>query len=590
MSEYTKENVITSAWSRNIPARFKICPVMGKKIHKDAENLIRINLIAAFTVFAIGALCAMLLVLTRWQAVHLLPVDWYYRILTAHGVNMLIFFMIFFEMALFYFSGPVMLDCRLPTPLLGWAGFALMCCGVVLVEYTIFTGQADVLFTSYVPLKAHLLYYMGIALFAVGALLVTGLFFAVLVIARRERTYKGSVPLFTFAGLTAAIITVMTISHGAAIYIPTLLWAAGQFELDAEIYRIIFWGLGHCSQQINVAFQVGIWYLLGGLTCGAVVLNEKVSRIAFFLYILFISMGSAHHLLVDPGLGPAWKIWNTSYAMYLAVLASLIHGFTVPGGLEYGMRLRGFVRGKFEWLQKAPWGDPGFSGMFLSLVIFGFLGGITGVTLGAEQINIIAHNTLRITGHFHVTVVGGAALSFMAMGWYTIPLCFSKKISFWRLARIQPYVFAIGICTMGMSMIALGALGIPRRHWDVSFANALFDVQFPPMSSILFALMGIGGVTAAIAGLMFSTCTLGSIFFGTELLPSDYNSRVKTPGVLYGISHFPRQSFTDAEVEKIHQSGGAQGTVVLVCLLLACFILFYFTNWQLLSSVLWRVG
>ncbi len=61
---------------------------------------------------------------------------------------------------------------------------------------------------------------------------------------------------------------------------------------------------------------------------------KTVSRGAFLLYILFINLASAHHLLVDPGLGATWKIWNTSYAMYLAVLASLVHGFTVPAGIE----------------------------------------------------------------------------------------------------------------------------------------------------------------------------------------------------------------------------------------------------------------
>jgi hypothetical protein len=48
--------------------------------------------------------------------------------------------------------------------------------------------------------------------------------------------------------------------------------------------------------------MVSVWYLLAALTVGGVVLNEKVSRWAFVLYILFISMASAHHLLVDPGI------------------------------------------------------------------------------------------------------------------------------------------------------------------------------------------------------------------------------------------------------------------------------------------------
>ena len=147
--------------------------------------------------------------------------------------------------------------------------------------------------------------------------------------------------------------------HGAAIYIPTFLWSLGLMNVDPEVYRMVWWGLGHSSQQINVAAMVAIWYMLGALTIGAVVLNEKISRSAFVLYILFISMASAHHLLVDPGMGPAWKIVNTSYFMYMAVLASMIHGFTVPAGMELGMRLRGFTNGMFDWLRRAPWGDPG---------------------------------------------------------------------------------------------------------------------------------------------------------------------------------------------------------------------------------------
>src|SRR5690606_10052832 len=126
-----------------------------------------------------------------------------------------------------------------------------------------------------------------------GALVVTGLFFASLVVAKRDKTYEGSIPLVTFGALTAAVISVITLLHGAAIYVPTLFWAMGKGTVDPQIYRMVFWALGHCSQQINVAAQVAVWYLLGGLTVGAVVLNEKVSRMAFVLYVLFISMASA---------------------------------------------------------------------------------------------------------------------------------------------------------------------------------------------------------------------------------------------------------------------------------------------------------
>ena len=64
-------------------------------------------------------------------------------------------------------------------------------------------------------------------------------------------------------------------------------------------------------------------------------------------------------------------------------------------------RRNGYNKGIFEWLRKAPWGNPAFSGMFLSLVMFGFIGGISGVVLGTEQLNVLMHNTLYVPGHFH---------------------------------------------------------------------------------------------------------------------------------------------------------------------------------------------
>jgi cytochrome c oxidase subunit 1 len=565
--------------------RSRTCEVTGLRVEWHAETLIKVNAVVAVVNFLVGIVAAFGIVMTRWQAVHLLPADLFYRFLTLHGLNMLIFFIIFFEMAVLYFAGPVLLSCRLPAPAWGWLAFALMVVGMLLTNATVLAGRADVLFTSYPPLQAHPLYYVGIILFAVGALIVTALFFATLVVARRERTYTGSIPLVSFGALTAAIIAVITLLHGAAIYIPTLLWSLGLMNVDPQIYRMVWWGLGHSSQQINVAAHVSIWYLLAALTVGGVVLNEKISRMAFVLYVLFISMASAHHLLVDPGMGPAWKIWNTSYAMYLAVLASMVHGFTVPAGIEMGQRLRGYTRGTFDWLKKAPWSDPGFSGMALSVVIFGFLGGVTGVTIGTEQINIIAHNTLRVPGHFHTTVVGGTALAFMAVTYYVLPLIFGKRVAFWGLAKIQPYLFGVGIVILAMSMIFQGIFGVPRRHWDVSFSNAPFPVEYHPVVQLFQATMGIGGLLAIAGGLAYIAIAVVSVFFGRPFRLQDTHDR---SGVPQGVWNLPRQTHDAAQVAAVHR-GGTPGTLVLVFIFFACFVLYYFANWKILSF-LWKVG
>jgi cytochrome c oxidase subunit 1 len=449
-------------------------------------------------------------------------------------------------------------------------------------------GKADVLLSSYIPLRADPLYYLGIIFFAVGALLVCGQFFATLVIAKRERSYAGSLPLVTFGAVTAAIIAVITLLHGAATYIPTFLWSVGLMQMDPQVYRLLWWAMGHSSQQINVAAMVSIWYLLGGLTVGAVVLNEKISRTAFVLYILFISMASAHHLLVDPGFSSAWKVVNTSYFMYMAVLASMLHGFTVPAGIEVGQRLRGVTQGLFGWVKRAPWGDPGFSSLVLSVVVFGFVGGITGVTIGTEQINMVAHNTLRVPGHFHATVVSGTAMAFMGLTYYLIPLIFQKKVAFWRAAQLQPYLFAGGMLVFSIFMSFSGGFGVPRRHWDITFANAPFEQAFHPAVDALMGIMALGGLAAALGGGLYILITVWSVFFGKPFTEEERLRGVK--GVPQGLSRPPRPATLEDEANlPAGKLGHAPGTMILVLIFLAAFALYYFANWKILSFV-WKIG
>lgn len=576
------------------PASFRTCDVTGLKVDRQAELLVRANAVVSVVALLIGAIAALLLVLTRWQAVHLLPADWYYRLLGVHGMNMLIFFIIYFEMAVLWFAATVLLNARPAAPRLGWFNFGLMLLGTLMVEWAQWTGRADVLFTSYVPLRAHPVYYLGIILFAVGALLVTFQFFATLSIAKKERTYEGSMPLVVYGAMTAAIIAVITLVHGALIYIPTFLWSLNLMDApDPQVYRMVWWALGHSSQQINMAAQVAIWYMLGALTVGAVVINEKVSRTAFVLYVLFISMASAHHLLVDPGFGPAWKIANTSYFMYMAVLASMIHGFTIPAGMELGMRLRGYTDGMFGWLRRAPWGDPGFSSLVLSVSIFGFVGGITGVTIGTEQINMVVHNTLRVPGHFHSTVVSGTAMAFMGATYYLLPLVFRRRVAFWGLAKIQPYLFSLGVLLLAMGMTFAGSFGVPRRHWDISFSNAPYSVEFTPAVDLMLAIMGIGGILAVTGALIFIAIAVKSVFFGEKI--ETITRGVAMVGVPQGLTHPPvHNKDADTKNEEFHAParglmGPTPGTIILVAVFFIAFVTYYFTNWKLLSF-LWKIG
>ncbi len=562
-----------------IDRRFRICPDTGLALHRPAERLIKANAVAAVVCLLVGGILAIGVALTRWPAVHLLPVTSFYTALTAHGLDMLIFWIIFFEIAVLYFASSTLLRCRLATPRLAWLGFALMVIGAVLTNLVILQGRSSVMMTSYVPLRAEPGFYLGLILFAVGALIGCFIFLGTLVIARYEKTYDGSIPLVVFGALTACIIAIFTIASGAIVLIPTFLWSIGLVShFDPLMYRVIWWGMGHSSQQINVATQIAIWYAIAAIVFGARPMSERVSRTAFLLYILFLQLASAHHLLVDPGISSSWKVFNTSYFMYLAVLASMIHGLTVPGSIELAQRRKGLTKGLFEWLRKAPWGNPVFSSMFISLVGFGFLGGITGVMMGTEQLNINVHNTLYVPGHFHATVVVGTTLAFMGLTYFLVPVLFRREIIFKGLARWQPYIYGLGMSAVSLFMMGAGTLGVPRRDWDITGAGLPFAPHWPGAAYLMLGLLGISAIVAVLGGAAFIVITVGSILFG---------KRLETGETTTAPSRLERAAPVAAALEG-YGGGGTlvtPGTFVLALVFLLTFVVYYFISWKYLGTV-----
>jgi cytochrome c oxidase subunit 1 len=561
---------------------FRTCPESGLQFHKPAEQLMRANAVVAIVILLVGGIAALMVTLTRWPAIHLLPADRFYQLLTTHGVNMLIFWIITFEIAILYFCSSTLLRCRLATPRIAWLGFALMVIGIVVNNLAVLNGDASVMMTSYVPMPANPNFYLGLILFAVGALLGCFVFLGTLVIAKEEKTYEGSIPLVTFGALTACIIAVFTIASGAIILVPTYLWSLGYINhIDAAMYRLVWWAFGHASQQINVAAHVAVWYAIAAIVFGAKPLSEKVSRTAFFLYIAFLQLAAAHHLLVDPGISSEWKIFNTSYAMYLAVLASMIHGLTVPGSIEVAQRAKGLTKGLFEWLRKAPWGNPVFSGMFISLIGFGFIGGISGVVMGTEQINIIIHNTIYVPGHFHATVVIGTTLAFMSLTYFLIPVLFRREVVMPGLAKWQPYLFGFGMGVFTLAMMGAGTLGVERRHWDMAFTDSALAFDYPASAFTFMGVVGISGVAAILGGAIFVLITVISVFFG---------KRVGSESS-YGFStSILRKAEPDIVPAGGHAAAGkwgfaAPGTFLLAIFFLLIFVLYYAVNWKYLASV-----
>ena len=558
-------------------ARFWTCNTTGLKVHEAAVPPLMVNAVTAVVFLLIGGFLALLVGLTRWEAVHLLSPKWYYLVLTLHAWSMLIFWIIFMEVAILYFAATAVLNARLVTPQAAWLAYALMLGGALLAAFTVLLQDDSwdqPMLTSYVPLHIHPLFLLGAIVFAVGALLAVGVFFATVWRATRERTYRGSLPLVTFGAAIAAIIAVESILGGAIAYTWNLLYTIGLVaNVDAEMYRVVWWLLGHGTQQINLVAMVTSWYLLAHLTTGAQSVSEKVSRTAFVLYVLFINLGAAHHHLSDPGVTSAWRIWNAGYAVYGAAMGSMIHAFAIPAAVEVALRRQGHG-GLFGWLRHAPWGNPAFAALAVSLPLFGVLGGITGITFGTEQLNMMVHNTLAIPGHFHGTVVAGTSIAFMGVAYAVIRLIGLRELLSHALATWGTYIYGAGMAVFVVTMMWLGYFfGIPRRHPDVSSLPLI-------RSPILEAIMGIAAIVAVVGGVIFLGLAVGSLLLGQR--------REKGP-IVSGIAPIAGGSGEAVRGQTVYEVHDLRGTLTLCLIFMGIFAVIYATHWINLAS-LWRIS
>ncbi len=562
-------------------AEARTCPVTGFRVYRAAEDLVKANAVAAVVALLLGGIAAIVVLFTRWMGAF--PPTTFYQFIALHAWNMLIFWIIFFEIALLHFAGSIMLNTRPASPAAGWIAFGLMVLGALIVNQAILTNPRNYLsFQPYPPLRGTPDFYLGTILFAVGALVGVGTFFATVYRAYKDRTHQGPLPLVVFGAFTAAVLAVATLLVGALVFVPAFLWSVGVIPaLDPFLWKLAYWGFGHPSQQINLAATVAAWYLLSLLTVGGRTPSEKISRAAFVLYLVAINLGSAHHLETEPSgaLSVAWKWVNTGYLMHLAVLGSMIHAFAVPGSVEVGQRMRGYTRGLFEWLARAPWGNPAFSSLVLSVALFGFLGGTTGVIAGTEQLNMKWHNTTGITAHFHGVVVAGTTLAFMGVTWYVLPLVFRRRVVGERWARWQPWLFGIGMGLLALAFLQLGVrYGLPRKHADIfNFRGLPLAFSWPSEVYTWLSVAGVGGLLALLGGALFVGLVVATVLFGQRLTEEELRQRYALPKAGGNPGH-GRQEVP-----------ATPGTLVLCLVFAAFFLLMYLGNyWNLSRS--WPIG
>src|SRR5438270_9765840 len=140
------------------------------ELQKGLQRIVLIELLVPLVLLIFGSYHGVLQVMYRAGVLHansFAGIE-YFQGLTLHGVINAIVLTTFFAVAL----GNVYVSQELKSPLslLGaWISLLMMLVGAVAAAATVFAGKATVLYTFYPPLKAHPIFYAGLALFIVGS-------------------------------------------------------------------------------------------------------------------------------------------------------------------------------------------------------------------------------------------------------------------------------------------------------------------------------------------------------------------------------------------------------------------------------------
>ncbi|MGM9967178.1 b(o/a)3-type cytochrome-c oxidase subunit 1 [Rummeliibacillus sp. POC4] len=440
--------------------------------NKDA-HLVLAHMYVAFIALLLGATAGLLQVLVRSGYFELPAPLGYYQILTIHGVLLALvfttFFILGFQTAAVSRTSGALSDTQ---RILGWIGFWLMTIGTIMATIMILLNEASVLYTFYAPLKAHWIFYLGLALLIIGSW-VDLMGHCLRWEQWRKENPRKTTPLISFMAVCNSLLWVVA-TLGVAIEVVFLLlpWSFGLVErVDVLLTRTLFWYFGHALVYFWLLPAYMVWYCVIPKIIGGKIFSDGLARLSFIMFILFSIPVGIHHQLTDPGIDSPSKYIQVVLTM-MVVIPSMITAFSMFATFEMRGRELG-ATGLFGWLKKLPWGDARFLAPFVGMVAF-VPGGAGGIINASFQMNQVVHNTIWVTGHFHLTLATTAVLTFFGASYWLIPhltgRIFTPSLN--RLGIIQTICWAVGMLFLAIGMHFEGLLGAPRRSAFSNYGGA----------------------------------------------------------------------------------------------------------------------
>jgi cytochrome c oxidase subunit 1 len=386
--------------------------------------------------------------------------------------------------------------------------FWLALAGVVMAIGTVFAFKSSVLYTFYPPLQAHPLFYIGLTLLVVGS---WGWAASMIVGWRKARAAHPGKPVSLAMHATAAnamLWLLATVGVAAEMLLLLIPWSLGLVKtVDPMLARTLFWYFGHPLVYFWILPAYAIWYTVLPREAGGKLFSDPLGRMVFTLFLILSTPVGFHHQFQDPAISAGWKLFHTFNTMVIS-FPSLVTAFTIVASLEIAGRLRGGT-GLFGWIRTLPWGNPLVSSVLLACLLF-MVGGFGGAVNAAYALNSVVHNTAWIAAHFHLTVGSAAALTFMGACYWLVPKVSGRELELKLLAKVQPYLWFLGMALFSFTGHIAGLLGLPRRVFATGYGDSAQASAWHTLTSI----SALGGVVLFASAGLFVLVMLGTLLAG----------------------------------------------------------------------------
>jgi cytochrome c oxidase subunit 1 len=418
-------------------------------------------LLATLVFLFVGGLFAMLL---RTELVtperELFDAATYNRFFTLHGVIMVWLFMIPSIPAGFgNFMLPIMIGARdVAFPRLNLASFWTYVIGALVTLASLFGGGVDTGWTFYTPYSSSsptAVAPTAIGVFILGiSSIMTGINFVTTVHTMRARGMRWhDMPLFVWAIYATSVIQVLaTPVLGLTLLLVGVDHVAGIGLFDPRVggdpvlYQHLFWFYSHPAVYIMILPAMGV---ISEIVCTFAHRNPGSYRaIAYsslgIAFIGFLTWG--HHMFVA-GMSQSDAAIFGALSMFVAIF-SAVKVFTWTATLYRG---------------RVSVGSP-LGYVFAFLFLFAF-GGMTGVAVATQSLDVHWHDTYFVVAHFHFIMVGGTITGFLGAWHYWFPKMFGRMYDE-RIALIVCALVFGGFFMTFFPQFLLGNAGMPRRYWS----------------------------------------------------------------------------------------------------------------------------